>query len=180
MKQTNTILKIVVICVICAVTLMAGCLDSEESIDNETNIERCEQYGPRIDNQYDDFIGHHQEIPPAIATTPLVTTIIPQHLPDNEYSIYQRSGKDVYVCSHYGCDMADSLINSGYTAGVVVDHADNHILTWLKLDGIRYVIEPQTGEYWVSNMYEPKHNIDYVSLSKGREHAKASSEGLHT
>jgi len=28
MKQTNTILKIVAICVICAVTLMAGCLDS--------------------------------------------------------------------------------------------------------------------------------------------------------
>ncbi len=108
-----------------------------------------------------------------------IEIVIESHLSDREYIINTKNGSEIYVCSHFGCDMTQALIDDGYDAGVVCEHASNHILTWINLDGVRYVIEPQTGEYWISDDYNPKHNIDYVSLSKGKEFAKSSSEVLH-
>ena len=75
--------------------------------------------------------------------------------------------------------MAQSLMNDGYDAGVIIDHTDAHVLTWINLNGTVYTIEPQTGEQWLAEEYKVNHNIDYVTLSKGKEFAKESSEGLH-
>lgn len=108
-----------------------------------------------------------------------IEIVIDTYIGDREYVIYPKNRSDVYVCSHYGCNMAQALIDDGYNAGVIHDNTENHILTWINLNGTRYAIEPQTGEYWLSDEYKLTHNIDYVSLSKGKEFVKSSSEGLH-
>lgn len=108
-----------------------------------------------------------------------IEIIIESYLPDREYVINAKNGSEIYVCSHFGCDMTQTLVDDGYDAGIVCDHTRNHILTWINLDGVRYVIAPQTGEYWISDDYNPTHNMDYVTLAKGKEFAKESSEVLH-
>lgn len=108
-----------------------------------------------------------------------IEIVIESYLSDREYVINTKKGSEIYVCSHFGCDMTQALIDDGHDAGIVCDHTSTHILTWINLDGVRYVIAPQTGEYWTSDDYNPKHNVDYVSLSKGKEFAKESSEVLH-
>ena len=161
------------------IILSAGCIDNESSQTPEVN-------DPYV------FVEQTPRIPaetptPYYIPTPKPTTkklnqieiIIKNNIPYHEYKINTKLGSEVYVCSHYGCDMAQNFINSGYDAGVVIDHNANHALTWLNLSDTYYVIEPQNGKYWLKNKYEPYHNIDYVSLSKGKEHAKCSSEGLH-
>lgn len=164
------IIKIAVICIICTVItpVMAGYTETEgrdllakEALEQGQTIE----WDPEKPLTGNEIIN--------------LQTIIDQHLLNYEYKINTEKGSEVYVCSHYGYDMAQALIDDEYDAGIVCDHTNDHVLIWLNLNGQRYVIEPQNGEYWLSNLYNLKHNIDYVSLTKGKEFAKESSEGLH-
>lgn len=106
---------------------------------------------------------------------------------DQPYEIYTARGSDVHVCIHYACDMAERLESINCCAGVTVlwrkyDDA-SHAQTWVILDGVRYIIEPQTGEWWVESAhgakYDERFKVCFLSVSKGREYAKSATELFH-
>ena len=170
----KTILSLTLIATL--IILSAGCINEYESIEEDEYV--FVEQTPRIpaSTSTPELIVVSTPIPKIINP---IENIIKNNLPKHDYKIDTKLGSEIYVCSHFGCDMAENLINAGYDAGVVIDHNALHALTWINLNGTRYVIESQNEMYWVSDEYEPKHNINYVSLSKGKEFAKSSSEGLH-
>lgn len=159
------------ILIIIFVVLISGCIN--EVSYEEPSIEVIVEVVPIENPQVDIAVEAISDIDSIIANLYL------NYAPKKEYVIHPERGSEVYVCSHFGCDMAKNLIGAGYNAGVVVNYHQQHALTWVDLDGIRYVIEPQNGGYWLAEEYDIGRNINIVSLKKGREHMKAGSESLH-
>ena len=109
-----------------------------------------------------------------------MSDLFDNYAPKKEYVIDAHNGSEIYVCSHFSCDMAENLISDGYNAGVVINWNQVHALTWIEIGDQIYVIEPQNGDYWTVEEYDADQNIDVVSLQKGREHAKTGSENFHS
>lgn len=122
------------ILIIIFVVLISGCIN--EVPHEEPSIEVIVEVVPIENPQVDIVVEAISDIDSIIANLYL------NYAPKKEYVIYPERGSEVYVCTHFSCDMAKNLIDAGYSAGFVANHNHRHALTWVDLDGIRYVIDP--------------------------------------
>lgn len=124
---------------------------------------------------------------------PLIQAVVDDLIDSNvcdksAYAIYTDRGADVYVCIHMAVQQAEYLKIGGYDTGVVMlwyKHGSmNHAQTWVIIYGERYILESVDDRYWNeedhSTKFSDKYKIQFVSIQKGREYGKCSTEVLHT
>lgn len=103
------------------------------------------------------------------------------------YAIDTERGSDVYCCIHLACEQAEYLKSKGYDAGVIIiwnKHAGmSHAQTWMIIDNERYILESVYDRFWTEedhrDEFSNRYKICFMSIQKGREWAKVSSEVLH-
>jgi len=170
--RTATLLAVMI-----AAAMISGCLHAEEKSP-----------APAIGIPTPRDIPEPIEAPEAID---LIMADISQNNIANksEYSIHTQYGSDIYVCSHIACRQSEYLVEKGYNAGVVILWAkhlgtDHHAQSWVEIDNETYVIESISNIYWQKwahkTVFDWDYKIRFVSLEKGWEHAKVSSETLHS
>ncbi len=86
------------------------------------------------------------------------------------------------------CIQSEYLIEEGYEAGIVLLWCkclgDHHAQSWVRIDNETFIIESTSDIYWRDwahkTVFDRDYKIQFVSIKKGYEYAKASSEMFHT
>lgn len=80
---------------------------------------------------------------------------------------------DVYDCTNYAINLTANLID-GYDSGIVVKlsragDVPGHMMTWVRVDELLYVIEPQSDMIYGSDMFNESVDDDSFVLTYGSE-----------
>lgn len=78
---------------------------------------------------------------------------------------------EVYDCSDYAIDLTTAL-NDTYESGIVAIMSNsgddpNHMMSWVNIDDVKYVIEPQSDIFYESNLLNESDYADRFELIYG-------------
>ena len=194
--KANTTLKIVVICAICAATMMAGCLEVDERVIIEEELSNVTSTPWQVIT------------PTPIPVREIVTTTEPEPLPETKPEILFRSLIDNNVanisddtsmivlnnfslCSSMAIEQAEWIrTNTEYDAGITIMWEEDHkkwewawislIHTWVIIDDDLYVYDSVERNFWTEEdhafSFDRAATIQHVSISKAKEYIKQDIE----
>lgn len=105
-----------------------------------------------------------------------------------QYAYHPDKADEVHVCANMAVEQAEWILeNYDYDVGIVMLHnrylGDNHMQTWVDVNGTRYVIDSTSNYYWDEeghvSQWKARYGIQYTNLEKGLEHVKENNEMIN-